>query len=62
MKDMVIPETYKDKDGNEKISWNKIGITFEGKEGKHYAKLNHMPGILIHFFEQKPREEKGKDW
>ncbi len=55
MKDLMVRETYT-KDGVEKNSWNKIGILIDGKEGKQYIKLFHMPNILISIFEQKPKE------
>ena len=56
MKDLCIRESYTDKQGEEKVSWNKIGILFE-KGDKQYVKLNHIPGTLISVFEQKPREK-----
>ena len=54
MKDLVIRESY-EKDGEEKVSWNKIGILFEAN-GKQYVKLSHIPGVLINVFEQKNKE------
>ena len=57
MKNLVIRETYKDKNGEEKVSWNRIGILFESKEGKEYAKLYHIPNVLINVFEQKPKKD-----
>jgi len=59
-KDLVIRETYKDKSGGEKTTWNKIGVIFTSKD-KEYMKLFHMPGILISIFEQKPKEPKETD-
>jgi hypothetical protein len=57
MKDLVIRESY-EKDGVEKVSWNKIGVLIE-TNGKQYVKLNHIPGVLISVFEQKKREDEG---
>jgi len=57
MKDLCIRESYQ-KDGEEKVSWNKIGILFESK-GKEYVKLYHLPGVLVSVFEQKEKTEKG---
>jgi len=57
MKDLCIRESYKDKQGNEQVSWNKIGILIEGKNGKQYIKLYHIPNVLINIFEQKKKEE-----
>ena len=54
MKDLCIREAYT-KDGEEKVSWNKIGVLFESK-GKEYVKLSHIPGVLISVFEQKKDE------
>ena len=65
MKNLMIAETYTDKQGNEKTSWNKIGIMFEGANGKTYIKLSHIPNQLIHVFEQteksKPVDEPVDD-
>ncbi len=63
IKDLCVRESYV-KDGVEKTSWNKIGIIFDGKEGRQYAKLHHMPGVLISVFEQKPKEgsQKKEAW
>lgn len=57
MKDLCIRESYKNKEGEEKVSWNKIGILFESKD-KQYVKLFHIPGVLISVFEQKKKEDK----
>lgn len=56
MKDLCIRESYK-KDGNEKVSWNKIGVLIEAN-GKQYVKLFHMPGVLVSVFEPKKKEDK----
>jgi hypothetical protein len=56
-KDLCVRESYQ-KDGTEKVSWNKIGVLIDGKEGKQYVKLYHMPGIIVHVFEQKKKEEQ----
>ncbi len=65
MKDLCIRETY-NKNGEEKTSWNKIGILIDGKEGKQYIKLFHIPGVLISVFEQKAKdkttESKSVQW
>jgi len=55
MKDLCIREAY-EKDGETKVSWNKIGVLIETKD-KQYIKLFHIPGVLISVFEQR---EKGK--
>ena len=55
MKDLCIRESY-NKNGEEKVSWNKIGILFEAN-GKQYIKLSHIPGVLISVFEQKKKNE-----
>lgn len=54
MKDLCIREAYV-KDGNEKVSWNKIGILFEAN-GRQYIKLYHIPGTLVSVFEQKKKD------
>jgi len=56
IKNLCIREVY-DKDGQEKVSWNIIGILIEAANGKQYVKLHHIPGVLINVFEQKKREE-----
>lgn len=58
MKDLCIRESYTNKNGEEKVSWNKIGVLIDSANGKQYVKLFHIPGQLISVFEQKPREEK----
>jgi hypothetical protein len=56
-KDLCIRENYKDRNGNDKVSWHKVGVLIDGKEGKQYVKLFHMPGTLISVFTPKPKEE-----
>jgi len=56
MKDLCVRESYKDKSGQEKTSWNKIGVLIETEAGKQYVKLFHVPGVLISVFEQKKKE------
>ena len=55
MKDLCIRESYQ-KDGEEKVSWNKIGVLIDGKEGNQYVKLFHIPNTLITVFEQKSKD------
>lgn len=55
MKDLCIRETY-EKNGEEKTSWNKIGIMIESN-GKQYIKLFHIPNTLISVFEQKSKDK-----
>lgn len=57
MKNLCIRESYKDKNDEEKVSWNKIGVLIETNEGKQYVKLYHIPGVLIKVFDQKKKEE-----
>lgn len=56
MKDLCIREKYINKQGEEKTSWNKIGILIDNGE-KQYIKLFHIPGVLISVFEQKKKEQ-----
>ena len=60
IKNLCIRESYKDKSGTDIVTWNKIGILFTAKD-KEYAKLFHIPGVLISVFEQRPKEEKLED-
>jgi len=57
MKYLCVPEKY-ESNGEEKVSWKRIGETFVGKNGKQYVKLYHMPGTLIHVYEEKKQESK----
>lgn len=57
IRDLCTMEKYTDKEGNEKVSWNRIGIMFH-KDDKRYVKLFHMPGILISVFDQKKKEDE----
>ena len=63
MKNLCIRESYTNKNNEEKVSWNKIGILFEGKNGNEYIKLFHIPNVLISVFAQKKKEteETGED-
>lgn len=56
MKDLCVRESYTTKSGEEKVSWNKIGIIFESN-GKEYVKLFHIPGVLVSVFEPKKKED-----
>jgi len=56
---LCVRESYKDKEGNEKTKWNRIGVMFESND-KKYMKLYHMPNTLISVFEPKPRDEQGE--
>jgi len=60
MKYLCIRETY-EKDGNETVRWNRIGILFE-KGDKQYVKLYHIPGVLISVFESKPKDNAEGSW
>ena len=57
MKNLCIRESYKDKNGKERVTWNKIGIMF-GANNKEYIKLYHIPNILISVFEQKSKSQE----
>lgn len=54
IKNLCIREGYTDRDGNEKTSWNKVGILID-KGDKQYVKLYHMPGVMISVFENKEK-------
>lgn len=58
MRYLCVGEPY-EKNGEKKVSWKRIGETFEGKNGKQYVKLYHMPGTLISVFEdEKSKQSK----
>ena len=58
---LCVGESY-EKDGEKKVSWKRIGETFEGKNGKQYVKLYFMPGVLISVFEdEKKKDENPQD-
>jgi len=57
MHNICVPESY-EQNNEKKVRWNIIGTVFKGKNGKTYAKLFHMPGVLLHVFEQKKKETK----
>ncbi len=50
-----VGEKY-EKNGEEKVAFKTIGEIFTGRNGKEYAKLYHMPGVLLHVFEDQPKE------
>lgn len=53
---ICVPEKYQ-KDGEEKVKFNRVGEVFKGKNGKTYAKLYSIPGVLLHVFEQDKKDE-----
>lgn len=55
MKYLCIGEEY-ESNGEKKMSWKRIGETFEAKNGKQYVKLYHIPGVLIHVYEEKKNQ------
>lgn len=55
-KNICARETYQDKDGNEKVNWNQIGVVID-KGDKMYIKLHHLPGQLFHVFENKKDQQ-----
>ena len=57
-KNLCIRESYTTKDGEEKVSWNRIGTLFEAN-GKEYVKLYHIPGVLISVFQPKSKNDQG---
>lgn len=61
MKYLTIPETY-EKDGEKKTTWNRVGYIFQAKDGREYVKLYHIPGALIHIYEQKKKESEDFDF
>ena len=58
---ICVGEPY-ESNGEEKMSFKRIGELFTGKNGKEYAKLYTIPGQLLHVFEDKPKETKGEDF
>jgi hypothetical protein len=60
VKNLCVREAY-EKDGNEVVRWNKIGVLFE-KGDKQYVRLFHMPGVLISVFEPKPKDDTEGSW
>lgn len=59
MKTLSIRNEY-ELNGETKVSWNEIGVLFEGKNGKTYVKLHHIPNTIIHVFEAKKKEAAPK--
>ena len=53
MRYLCVGEKYTNKQGDEKVAFKRIGELFTGKNGKEYAKIYHIPGILIHSFEKE---------
>ena len=60
MRYLCIGEEY-ESNGEKKMSWKRIGETFDGKNGKTYVKLYHIPKTLIHVFEEKKKETQSED-
>ena len=57
-KDICVRESYTDHNGEEKVSWNRVGILID-KGDKQYVKLFHMPGALCSVFEQRKKKVEG---
>lgn len=57
MEFLCVGEKY-ESNGEQKVSWKRIGEAFTGKNGKRYVKLYHMPGTLISVFEDKPKKQE----
>jgi len=49
---LCVGEEYQ-KDGVTKVGFKRIGELFNGKNGKTYCKLYHMPGTLIHVYDKE---------
>ena len=60
-KSIVLREEYKNSKGEDQVSWNPIGLLIDGKEGKQYVKLNHIPGVLLHCFEIEKKEKPAEN-
>lgn len=56
IRNLCVAEKYQ-KNDEEKIKWNQIGIIFDSGD-KQYCKLFFMPGVLISVFEPKPKEDR----
>lgn len=46
--------------GEEKMSFKRVGEIFTGKNQKEYVKWYTLPGVLLHVFEDKPKETTPK--
>lgn len=60
--DAMAPRKYKDRDGNEKTSWTRVGTAFEAKNGGWNVVLEVMPLPVdgqIRFSLFEPREREG---
>jgi hypothetical protein len=55
---ICIGEPYTAANGEEKMSFKRIGEIFTGKNGKEYAKLYTIPGQLLHVFVDEPQPKK----
>jgi len=60
VKFICVGEKY-EKDGEEKVAFKRIGEVFDAKNGKQYVKLYTMPGVLLHLFEDKPKNEPAEE-
>jgi hypothetical protein len=58
IKNICIRESYTDKQGEERVSWNRIGVLIETGD-KQYVKLYHIPNVLASVFEPKEKSEQG---
>lgn len=59
---LCVGEPYKASNGEDKVFFNRIGETFDGKNGKRYVKLYTMPGVLIHVFEDQKKKDEAPDF
>lgn len=52
-KDIVTKKVYKNKQGEEKASWNKVGIQKTTDDGKQFLELFMFPDTQFYLFEKK---------
>jgi len=51
-------ESYIDKEGTEKVKFNRLGTIFVAKNGKEYAKLYAIPNELLSVFPYEKKEDR----
>lgn len=59
MQNIVYKQVYNDKDGNEKVYWNKCGRVIETQKGT-FLKLDHIPvgfNGWFSLFEEEPKKD-----
>jgi hypothetical protein len=62
IKDVLLIRSYTDKEGNEKTSWERVGVCFgTNKDGSMNFELHLFPNLKFQIRERREKTEKPKE-